>query len=123
MALFEHQRMSLLVDSVLQVTVHDVSVNFDSGAQAVKTLVQGLAGKTPGAKMLEIEGKWALPVSGLEFDVLTACANGTYHELQIPVGNKTIVSKGWWQTAGVQGSVDSNTEVSAKFTGTYDAPQ
>jgi hypothetical protein len=122
MAMNDHQRMSLLVDTVLQITVHDVSVNGDSGAQAVKTLVQGLAGKTPGAKMLEIEGKWSLPVSGMEFDVATACANGTYHELQIPLGSKTLVTKGWWQTWSVQGSVDSNTEIGAKFTGTFDAP-
>lgn len=123
MALIDHQRMALLVDSVLQVTVNDVSVNMDSGNQMVKTLVQGLSGKTPGAKTLEIDGKWSLPVTGMEFDVATACANGTYHELQVPIGNKTIVSKGWWQSAGVQGSVDANTEVSAKFQGTYDPPQ
>lgn len=118
----DHLRMSLLVDSVLQVEVMDVSVNGDSGAQAVKTL-SGLAGKTPGTAIIEIEGKWGLPVTGMEFDVMGACARGSYHELQIPVGNKTIVSKGWWQTAGIQGSTDNNTEVSAKFTGTFDPPQ
>lgn len=119
--LTDHLRLSCLVDGVLQVEATEYSVNGDSGANAVETFA-GLAGKTPGSKKLEIEAKWALPVTGMEFDVMGACANGTYHELQIPVGPKTIVSKGWWQTAGITGSVNSNTEVSAKFMGTYDPP-
>lgn len=118
----DHLRMSLLVDSVLQLEVNEVSVNGQSGAQAVKAL-SGLVGKTPGTPMIEIEGKWGVPVSGMEFDVASACANGTYHELQIPVGNKTIVSKGWWDTFGLSGSNDNNTELSAKFTGTLVPPQ
>ncbi len=118
--LTDHLRLSCLIDGVLQIEATEYSINGDSGANAVETFA-GLSGKTPGARKLEIDAKWALPVSGLEFDVMSACANGTYHELQMPLGNKTLVSKGWWQTATVSGSVNSNTEVQAKFMGTFES--
>lgn len=123
MGLITYARIGLLVDSVLQVQANDVSVSVDSKAQDVETLIQGLAGFTPGAKQLEINAKWALPVAGAEFDVLGAAARGTVHSLQIPYGDKTIISQGIWKTGTLQGSVNSNTSLEAKFTGTFDPPR
>lgn len=114
--------MTLLVDGVRQVKASEITVNGQSGAQAVETL-EGLVGKTPGSKRLEISAKWALPITGMEFDVATATANGTYHEIQIPVGSKTIVSQGWFQEFNLGGSVNANTEVGAQFVGSLDAPE
>ena len=123
MSLNRYARMALLVDSVLQAEVTEVAVNFDGKQIDVETLLQGLAGFTPGAKAIEVDGKWALPTSGAEFDVVTAAAIGDEHELQIPYGAKTIVSKGIWKSGSLSGSVNQNTELSAKFTGTFDPPQ
>jgi hypothetical protein len=122
MALNRYLRMALLVDSVLQIEATEVTVNFDGKQQDVETLVQGLAGFTPGAKTLEIDGKWAMPAAGAEFDVVTACATGDLHELQVPYGNKTIVSKGIFKSGSLGGSVSANTALDAKFTGTFDPP-
>lgn len=122
MALQDHLRMTLLVDGVRQVSLSNIQVNGQSGAQAVETL-EGLVGKTPGSKRLEVSGTWALPITGMEFDVASAVASGTYHELQIPVGSKTLVSQGWFQDFGAQGSVNANTEVTAQFIGELNAPE
>ncbi|SRR5260221_1889842 len=122
MALIFYQRMALLVDSVLQQEVNEVTVNFDSKAQPVETLTKGFSGVTPGAKVLEIDGKWSLPVTGQEFDVASAVANLDVHSLQVPFGNKTIISSGFFISGSASGSVNANSEISAKFMGTYDPP-
>ena len=122
MALIFYLRTALLVDSVLQVQVHDMTVNFDAKAQEVETMVQGLAGFTPGSAFLEIEAKWSLPVSGAEFDVIGACKRLSIHSLQVPYGDKTIISQGVWRSGSLTGAVNASTELSAKFTGTYDPP-
>lgn len=122
MALSDHIRLTLLVDGVKQTRVSNIQVNGQSGAQAVEAL-EGLLGKTPGARRLEITGNWAVPTSGLEFDVVTAVANGTYHELQVPVGSKSIISQGWFDTFGLSQSTNANTEVTATFHGELNPPQ
>jgi hypothetical protein len=123
MAFLRYARMALIVDSGLQQEVRDVNVNLDSKAQIVETLTKGFSGVTPGAKVIEIEGKWALPVAGQEFDVATAISKLDIHTVQVPIGNKTILSTGVFMSGSVSGSVNANTEVSGKFTGTYDDPQ
>lgn len=112
----DHLRLAMLVDGVFQVSCSSVEISFDSGAQPVKTL-EGLAGKTQGSKMIEISGNWAVPIGGLEFNFVDAIANGTYHEVQIPIGAKSIIAKGWWQSGKLSQSVDANTEASATFSG------
>lgn len=119
MATQDHLTLTVMIDGVIQAKLTNVSVNGDSGAQAVQTL-QGLAGKTQGSGQLELSGTWAVPVNGLEFDVWSAAANGSYHDVQIPVGTKSIVSKGWFQTAGLSQSVNANTEATATFIGTFE---
>src|ERR1041385_156408 len=142
MAFLRYARMALIVDSGLEQEVRDVNVNLDSKAQIVETLTKGFSGVTPGAKVIEIEGKWALPVAGQEFDVgrdiegkwalpvagqefdvATAISKLDIHTVQVPIGNKTILSTGVFMSGSVSGSVNANTEVSGKFTGTCDDPQ
>ncbi len=116
MALEDHLRLAVLIDGVFQLKVSSVTVNADSGAQAVETL-EGLAGKTPGSHRLEISGTWAVPLGGLEFDFISACAEGSYHNIQIPIGSKSLIADGWFQTAGVSQSTNANTEAQMAFTG------
>lgn len=118
----DHIKLQLLLDGVAQVKVTNISVNGTSGAQAVETL-QGLAGKTPGSKKLEISGNFAVALQGLEFDFFTACAQGTYHDLQIPIGSKSIISRGWFDTSGISQGVNAATEATATFIGSFDPPE
>lgn len=122
MALSDHLKLSILIDGVFQASIQDVKVNGKSGAQAVNTL-QGLAGKTPGSKSLSITGKWAVPLSGLEFNAIQSTAEGTFHEIQIPVGAQTIVSSGWFDEFDLSGATDQSTEFNATFMGELNAPE
>ncbi|MCZ2439650.1 MAG: hypothetical protein LC119_05680 [Burkholderiales bacterium] len=115
-------KLRLIIDGEVQAQCTQISVNLDGQAVRVDTL-EGLAGKTEGAKSLEIDGNWAVPLGGLEFDFVTAIADGTYHEVQIPIGNKTIVTRGWFQSGSLSQSVNAATEASAKFIGELNAPQ
>lgn len=122
MSLQDHLRPSLLIDGIYQVEITQMQVNGDSGAQAVRTL-DGLVGKTPGSTELTITGNWAVPIGGLEFDFLTACQEGSYHQLQVTVGSKSLVSDGWFQTVGIGGGVNANTEAHCEFHGRFDPPK
>lgn len=122
MALQDHLRLAVLIDGVYLVELVQAQVNGDSGNQPVRTL-EGLVGKTPGSRELNITFNSAVPIGGLEVDFLTYCADGSYHQVQIPVGSKTIVSDGWFQTAGLGGGVNANTEGHGEFHGTFDPPK
>jgi hypothetical protein len=121
-ALQDHIRLVMLLDGVAQLTATNISVNAQSGAQAVETL-QGLAGKTTGSRQLQITGNFAVKLNGLDFDFFEACALGTYHDVQIPIGAKSIVSRGWFSDAGISQGVSSSTEATATFTGSFDPPE
>lgn len=113
--------MALLIDSVFLVTATDIEANGQSGAQVVETLL-GLSGKTPGAKRLELSATLTVPVSGPEFDAFAATANGTYHEIQIPLGPKTLISQGWINDCSVKGSTGGSTAYSFNFIGELNPP-
>jgi hypothetical protein len=122
MPLTDYLRLTVLLDGVMQTEVSDIKVNGKSGAQAVE-LLRGLAGKTPGARQLEFSGTWAIPISGPEFDVVGFTADGSYHDLQIPLGPKTLISSGWFQDCEIGQSTGSHTQVSGTFMGEFNPPQ
>jgi len=117
----DHLRVGCLIDSVFQTTLSDLEVNGESGAQSVETLL-GLAGKTPGNSKLDISGTLTVPVTGPETDFAGHVARGTYHEIQIPIGDKTIITQGWFESFSFKGSVGSATTYSFKFTGDFPEP-
>jgi len=123
MAFGDRLTLVCLIDGQIQAEINNVSVNGESGAQDVRTLLQGLVGKTKGSGSLEISGTWSLPLGGPEFDVFTAGAEGSYHELQIPIGKKSLITNGWITTFGASQSVDANTEVTATFRGPLTKPE
>jgi hypothetical protein len=122
MIMTDHLRLVMTIDGIYQAKLSNASVNGESGAQAVRTL-EGLAGKTDTGGELEISGTWAVELAGMEFDVFTALADGTYHEIQIVVGDKSIFSKGWWQSAGISQSANASTEATGSFKGDLRRPE
>ncbi len=119
--LVDHLRLNVLVDGVIQVKLTNFTINGDSGNQAVETL-EGLAGKTPGSGRIEVNGTWAIEPGGPELDVFEFVEDGSIHEIQVPVGVKSLVTRGWFQTFGLSQSVNANTEVTATFTGDLKPP-
>ena len=120
--LSDHIRLTVLIDGQYQTTASNIQVNGNSGAQAVETLA-GLAGKTPGSKRLEFTGNFAVPLGGPEFDFWSAVNKGTYHDIQIAIGAKSIVAKGWFQECGISQSTNANTEQTAHFIGNLQNPK
>lgn len=116
MALNDHLALRGLIDGLFQVKATQWSATFNSGAQRVDTL-EGLAGKTPGAGSIEITGNWAVDIGGPEVDLFTYVAEGSYHELQIPVGTKSIISQGWFDTSGISQATNASTEMTGTFIG------
>ncbi len=119
----DYIRLAALIDGQFQAEITTNSYTFESGAQRVDTIALGLSGKTPGSRSLEGQVTSAAPTGGLEFDFPTAVAEGSYHELQVVYGAKTIVSRGWFQSGGLSQSVNAATEASANFVGTFDVPK
>lgn len=122
MRLEDHLKLGVRIDGTKQVKLSNISVNMQSNAQRVETL-EGLAGKTPGSRSLEITATWAVPLGGPEFDIATAASLGTYHDVQIPYGDKTIASRGWFQDAGLSQSTGASTECTATYVGSFDPPE
>lgn len=114
----DHLRLAVLVDGVYQLKITNVTINGTSGAQAVETL-EGLAGKSPGSGRVEIDATWAVEIGGPEVNVWDFTAEGSYHEVQIPVGSKSVISQGWFDSAGFSQSVNAATEMPAKFIGEF----
>ncbi len=118
----DHLALGCLLDGVAQVKLTNISTNFQSGAQDVETF-QGFSGKTPGSRKLEVTANWAVALNGLEFSFIKAIALGTYHDLQIPVGADSVISRGYFRDGGLSRSVNSATEATATFVGTFDPPE
>ncbi len=118
----DHLRLKLLIDGVFQVKPSSIEVSFDSGAQKVTTL-EGLAGKTPGSGEVKISGTCAVPEGGPEFDFFTACAEGSYHDMQVPFGVKSYLGNGWFQTASLGQSVNQSTEFKFEWNGELNKPK
>jgi hypothetical protein len=122
MALTDGLNLICMIDGIAQATLTQVSVNMDNGAVDLETF-EGFIGATSGVRKLEVSANWAVKLNGLEFDFATAIANKSYHDVQIPIGSKTLISRGYFKSGSVSRSVNAATEASASFVGTFDAPE
>lgn len=122
MAIERYITLVVLVDGVTQVELQNVEVNADTKNIPVETM-RGLAGFTPGAKVITISATSAVRISGPEFDAIDSGFEGNVHEITVPYGTKSIVSEGQIMTSGLSGSVNSSTETKFEFMGTYNKPK
>lgn len=122
MALQDHLALRLLVDGVFQLKATNVQVTMNSGAQRVDTL-EGFAGKTPGSGDIQVTANWAVEIGGPECDLFQWVAEGSYHEVQIPIGTQSIMTQGYWDTSGISQSTNASTEMTGTFIGELQEPQ
>jgi hypothetical protein len=113
----DHLRLTALVDGKRQLELTKINGKLVTNSQAIETL-EGLAGKTPGSGRVTISLTSAIPASGLEFDYWSTAAKGTYHTVQIPVGSKSYIGKGWFDEVELDQSVNGAAEVSCTWIGT-----
>jgi hypothetical protein len=122
MAIERYLTLTVLIDGVTQVELQNVEINADPKLVPVETM-RGLAGFTPGAKVITVSATSAVRISGPEFDAIDSAFEGNVHELNIPYGTKSIVTEGQITSSGLSGSVNSATETKFEFMGTYNKPK
>jgi hypothetical protein len=114
----DHLRLQILVDAKRQLEVNKLNGKLMSNSQAIETF-EGLVGKTPGSGRTTWSATAAIPASGPEFDYWSACAKGSYHTVQVPMGAKSYIGKGWFDEVEVDQSVNGSAEISFTWTGTF----
>lgn len=109
-------KLRVLVDGVHQVLAGDIQLKIDGKNQPLETL-EGLVGKSEGAGSVEISVTGTVLRGGLESDYWTNVANGSYHDIQVPVGSKSYIGSGWFETCSIGQSTGKGTEVSFTWMG------
>lgn len=117
MATDKYAKTTLLIDGVQQLEVQSQDIEFNAGLQRVDTIPKGYAGNTSGSGEVTINGTQAVPFDGLEFDVLSAIANESEHEVEFTIGGKSYSSTGQFLNGRVSQSVNGSTEVSWTWMG------
>lgn len=118
MAFINGLRLRLLIDGVQQVTQSDISLEIDGQNQPLETL-EGLAGKTPGSGKVTITGTQIVPIGGLEFDFVKVAQDGSFHDMQIPIGGKSYIGNGWFDKATISQSTGKGTECQFTWIGEF----
>lgn len=118
----DHQRLRLLIAGQFQLKTSSIRAAWAANNQPVETL-EGLAGKTPGSGRVTITVTAVLPTSGPEFDYFSAVVDGTYAEMQIPIGPKSYIGNGWFDDVDLGQSVNANTEINYTWTGEFAKPR
>lgn len=109
MALQDHARLTIFVNGSRLVTPNSININWDSGQQTVITL-EGLSGFTPTGGTCTVEVSQAVPIGGLEMDFTEHIENGSYIELQVPIGAKSYIGNGKILNGGASQSAQASTE-------------
>ncbi len=122
MALTNGLNLTCMIDGVAQATLTNVNVSADNGAIDLDTF-EGFSGATPGIKKLEVSATWAVKLNGLEFSFFDAIADLSFHDVQIPIGSKSLISRGYFKTGSITRSVSSATEASCTFVGKFEKPE
>lgn len=118
----EHLQLRAVIDGRIQAKATSISVELDGKRVPVETL-EGLDGYTSGPGQLSITANWAIEKGGPEFDFVDAIAIGSFHDVQIPYGKKTIATKGYFTNGGLSQSVGASTEGTATFIGKLNPPK
>ncbi len=112
-------KLKILVGSVQQVTATEISLEIDGKNQLLETL-EGVVGKTPGSGQVTITATCIIPIGGQEFDYVAAVKDGSYHDIQIPLGAKSYIGNGYFDKATVSQSVGKPSEVNFTWIGAFE---
>jgi hypothetical protein len=82
----------------------------NGGQQRVDILNEGLGGFTPGSGDVTVTIGFAIPIGGTEATFQEDCSNGSYIDLQIPIGKKDYVGRGKLESVSMSQSVNAAAE-------------
>ena len=117
MALQDFARGVILIDGKRVVLVESFDIEFESGQQPVRCLVEGLSGFTPGAGMTTLNLVLFVPIGGFEQPVQKWAVEGSYHTIQQGLGPSAYVGTGKFTTVKISGSTNQSTQVNATWVG------
>lgn len=115
-------KLRLLVDGVHQLLQSEIQLQIDGQNQPLEVL-EGLVGFTNGSGRVTITGTAIVPRGGPEFDYVTAVAERSFHDLQVPLGQKSYIDNGLFDQATLGASTGKGTEISFTWIGGFSAPK
>jgi hypothetical protein len=118
MAFGDGLRLRLLVDGVQQITTNTISCKIDGQNIPLESL-EGLLGKSPGNGSVEISATASILSTGPEYDYWSAVQVGSYHDMQVPMGPKSYIGNGWFDTCEVSQSTGKAAELSFTWRGEF----
>lgn len=110
----------VLVEGMLLAQEGSVSVNRTTNSQAVNTVALGYAGESPGAPMVEIDVKNAVPAA--DFELNPGKFMKSMKEVEIGVlgpGGKQMTARGFIISDTFEHSVGAESTLSFKFRGKF----
>lgn len=116
-------KLFLFVDGGKIGRLQNLQLENQSGKIRVDDIEQGFSGFSVGAGITTVTGSVYVPLGGqADFDFLSeATQRGGIHEVQFPVGDKTYIGEGYFDTAKIAGAVNDTTKVDFTFMGQSNA--
>jgi hypothetical protein len=111
------KRLPIFIDGTALEKVTSLEINNEANAQKIITMLDGFVGKSDGPAEVNIKCESAIPIGGPEYDYWNACAEGSWHSVQVGCGDKDYVGDGFFNRVGVQASSDKAASVSFDWVG------
>lgn len=117
MALNDYGIGYVLVNGAAAAEISSLERNTENGSTPIKTLQDGLTGKTPGSGQVTVTVNYFIPAGGTEYPYHDWCVQGAYVSIQIGWGQKAYISEGWITSVRESQAVDANAEGTFEWMG------
>jgi hypothetical protein len=109
-ALQDYARLGCFYNGSWLEQITSIEMATNGGQQRVDILNEGLGGFTPGSGDVTVTIGFAIPIGGTEATFQEDCSNGSYIDLQIPIGKKDYVGRGKLESVSMSQSVNAAAE-------------
>lgn len=108
---------TLIFENDIQAEAQSVRVTVSSGANPVKTMRKGLAGKSDGAGQCDIAVTSAVPKAKLEGDFIRVCVRKAFVRVVFVLAGIRYQVEGWVQDVTVNQQQDTQATVDVNIMG------
>ena len=110
-------QLPLFMDGIAIEEATSTEATLRTNAQKVVTIAKGLSGKSSGAPEVQITGRFAVQVGGLEYNFWKAAFKGQYVDAQLGVGTGDYAQTGWFEEVSFSAATDKAVEGSYTWVG------
>lgn len=107
------------IDGALLTEHASVSVKRSTASQAVTTVLKGYAGESPGAPMVEIDVKNAVPSADFEFNPGPFMKKLKQVEIGVLVAGKKMIARGFIISDNFSHAVNGEAALDFQFRGSF----